>query len=256
MKFFLLRLLQILYNDLSPMENHHVAASFVLLWQEKHNFLSHMQRKTRDMLRDLVVQIVLCTDMKQHFATVAQFLGKLATVAVGRSVDDDGESRGSDPQSSQRPGIRKSSSVGKTERPIAISSSRERSVGSSGGLAIDASALLNRPPSIRRPGIRTSGSVGKTEGPNSIIRSECNIPNASGGHVIDASLNQGNRDNPRQLPRLDDVTLLDDELRMLTWKVSQRVGEELFCLFGSGRLGRVTQAELPLGSVAFAQREL
>ena len=36
---------QMLYNDLSPMENHHVAASLAVLRQDDNNFLSHLSRK-------------------------------------------------------------------------------------------------------------------------------------------------------------------------------------------------------------------
>ena len=34
-----------LYNDLSPMENHHVSASLTVLRQEDNDFLSHLSRK-------------------------------------------------------------------------------------------------------------------------------------------------------------------------------------------------------------------
>ena len=36
---------QMLYNDLSPMENHHVSASLTVLRQEDNDFLSHLSRK-------------------------------------------------------------------------------------------------------------------------------------------------------------------------------------------------------------------
>ena len=37
--------IQLLYNDLSPMENHHVAASFAILRRDGNNFLGHLQRR-------------------------------------------------------------------------------------------------------------------------------------------------------------------------------------------------------------------
>ena len=38
---------QILYNDVSPMENHHVAGAFLLLREERYNFLCHVSAKVR-----------------------------------------------------------------------------------------------------------------------------------------------------------------------------------------------------------------
>eukprot|EP00798_Chlamydomonas_sp_ICE-L_P003974 gene3974-14053_t len=54
-----------LYNDVSPMENHHVAAAFKLLRQDEYNFLENLPRKKKDALRAMVIELVLATDMKQ-----------------------------------------------------------------------------------------------------------------------------------------------------------------------------------------------
>jgi hypothetical protein len=48
--------LAILYNDKSPMENHHLAASFNLMAEEDYNFARKMPHKTRVRL---LVSLVL-----------------------------------------------------------------------------------------------------------------------------------------------------------------------------------------------------
>ena len=37
--------MQLLYNDLSPMENHHSAAAFGIMRQPGNNFMDHLPRK-------------------------------------------------------------------------------------------------------------------------------------------------------------------------------------------------------------------
>ena len=40
--------IQMLYNDQSPMENHHVAASFAVLTDPRNNFLDGLSRKVSE----------------------------------------------------------------------------------------------------------------------------------------------------------------------------------------------------------------
>jgi len=65
--------LAVRYNDRAPLENHHLAAAFLLLKQRDYNFLSDMPKSSFDRLRKLVIELVLATDMKQHFAIVSHF---------------------------------------------------------------------------------------------------------------------------------------------------------------------------------------
>ncbi|KAF5827146.1 hypothetical protein DUNSADRAFT_1247 [Dunaliella salina] len=65
--------LAVRYNDRAPLENHHLAAAFLLLKQPSYNFLSSMPKPSFDRLRKLVIELVLATDMKQHFAIVSHF---------------------------------------------------------------------------------------------------------------------------------------------------------------------------------------
>ncbi|KAJ9521888.1 hypothetical protein QJQ45_024758, partial [Haematococcus lacustris] len=61
------------YNDRSPMENHHLAGAFSLLKHPDLNFLQTMPKATYDRLRKLVIELVLGTDMKQHFSIMGSF---------------------------------------------------------------------------------------------------------------------------------------------------------------------------------------
>ena len=58
-------MLALRYNDRSPMENHHVSATWLLLKEEQFNFLRKMSPKAIDVLRKQVIDMVLATDMKQ-----------------------------------------------------------------------------------------------------------------------------------------------------------------------------------------------
>ncbi|KAL6759535.1 hypothetical protein V8C86DRAFT_3024861 [Haematococcus lacustris] len=69
--------LALLYNDLSPMENHHLATTFQLMTQEPTNFLIHASSKVRETLRKQMIAMVLATDMRGHFTHTSLFKSKL-----------------------------------------------------------------------------------------------------------------------------------------------------------------------------------
>ncbi|GAX86004.1 hypothetical protein CEUSTIGMA_g13420.t1 [Chlamydomonas eustigma] len=69
--------LAMLYNDMSPMENHHISSAFILMMEEQNNFLCNCSRPVRDRVRDKIIQLVLGTDMKQHFNLSGNFSSKL-----------------------------------------------------------------------------------------------------------------------------------------------------------------------------------
>ena len=72
--------LALLYNDRSPMETHHCSASWMLL--REHNFLGDkMPFKVLEKLRKTVIDMVLSTDMKQHFTMSSLWQSKMATIA-------------------------------------------------------------------------------------------------------------------------------------------------------------------------------
>ncbi|KAG2437156.1 hypothetical protein HXX76_005823 [Chlamydomonas incerta] len=65
--------LAIRYNDRSPLENHHVAASFAALRRPELDVLAALPPEARVAFRKQVIDMVLATDMKQHFALLSQF---------------------------------------------------------------------------------------------------------------------------------------------------------------------------------------
>jgi cAMP-specific phosphodiesterase 4 len=59
------------YNDISVLENHHVALAFRLMQNESCNIIEDMTREKRKVFRDRLIKMVLGTDMKNHFGHVA-----------------------------------------------------------------------------------------------------------------------------------------------------------------------------------------
>ena len=59
--------LALLYNDKSPLENHHASALFSIMQDPKMNILSGLSRSEYLEFRSLVVDMILGTDMRMHF---------------------------------------------------------------------------------------------------------------------------------------------------------------------------------------------
>ncbi|GAX75322.1 hypothetical protein CEUSTIGMA_g2767.t1 [Chlamydomonas eustigma] len=78
--------LSVRYNDHAPLENHHISAAWSLLNQDQYNFLQAMPQRARVSLRKMMIEMVLGTDMKQHFSLTSLFVGK-AVVATQDHVD-------------------------------------------------------------------------------------------------------------------------------------------------------------------------
>ncbi|KAH8328351.1 hypothetical protein KR067_008400 [Drosophila pandora] len=57
----------LLYNDRAVLENHHASATFRLLREDEYNILSHLSREEFRELRGLIIEMVLGTDMTNHF---------------------------------------------------------------------------------------------------------------------------------------------------------------------------------------------
>ena len=64
----------ILYNDSHVNENHHLAVAFQLLYKDKHHFLTYIPEEEADFFRQLVIQLVLSTDMNLHVGVTSDFL--------------------------------------------------------------------------------------------------------------------------------------------------------------------------------------
>lgn len=65
--------LAVLYNDRSPLENHHLAAAFMLMRQSEFNFSGSLSKADFEKFRKIVIELVLATDMKQHFSILSHF---------------------------------------------------------------------------------------------------------------------------------------------------------------------------------------
>ncbi|GFR47060.1 hypothetical protein Agub_g8745 [Astrephomene gubernaculifera] len=62
------------YNDRSPLENHHCAAALtVMMRRPELDVLGALSSQERAAFRKQVIEMVLATDMKQHFALLAHF---------------------------------------------------------------------------------------------------------------------------------------------------------------------------------------
>jgi hypothetical protein len=61
------------YNDRSPNENHHVAASFALLKRPEYNFLECLNVIEFTQVRKLVIELVLATDMAENNRLLSAF---------------------------------------------------------------------------------------------------------------------------------------------------------------------------------------
>ncbi|KAG2486560.1 hypothetical protein HYH03_014731 [Edaphochlamys debaryana] len=81
------------YNDKSPLESHHASAAFTLLAERPElDALAPLSKEQWSALRKMVIDLVLGTDMKQHFATIAQYKAVRRPMKEGEST-----SRGMNP---------------------------------------------------------------------------------------------------------------------------------------------------------------
>jgi hypothetical protein len=71
------------YNDKSVLENHHCAASFQVLLRDNNNFLETIDKKQYKLLRSYIVDMVLATDLAQHFDLLTRFKNKVLMFDVG-----------------------------------------------------------------------------------------------------------------------------------------------------------------------------
>eukprot|EP01097_Dermamoeba_algensis_P005358 TRINITY_DN3408_c0_g1_i1.p1 TRINITY_DN3408_c0_g1~~TRINITY_DN3408_c0_g1_i1.p1 ORF type:complete len:821 (-),score=168.38 TRINITY_DN3408_c0_g1_i1:216-2678(-) len=72
----------ILYNDKSVLENHHLAASFLLLKEEDCNIFEHLSLGQYKEIRETMIDMVLATDFSQHFDILGQYKSRSAVGGV------------------------------------------------------------------------------------------------------------------------------------------------------------------------------
>ena len=78
------------YNDQSVLEAHHVASSWALLMRDEYNFVAALPREQLLSLRELVLQLVLATDMRHHFEHTARLCAKCSADALSPTSREDG----------------------------------------------------------------------------------------------------------------------------------------------------------------------
>lgn len=67
-----------LYNDKSVLENHHLSAAFELMRSNNMNILSGLKPEEYREFRELVIDMVLATDMSNHFTQIKEMKGLLS----------------------------------------------------------------------------------------------------------------------------------------------------------------------------------
>jgi len=76
------------YNDHSVLENHHVASAFALTLEEDKDLFAQLQPDDYRHIRMVMIEMVLATDIAQHFALLMKFKGKFLSSHSEVTVDD------------------------------------------------------------------------------------------------------------------------------------------------------------------------
>ncbi|XP_060237952.1 cAMP-specific 3',5'-cyclic phosphodiesterase 4C isoform X10 [Meriones unguiculatus] len=74
--------LALMYNDMSVLENHHLAVGFKLLQAENCDIFRNLSAKQRLSLRRMVIDMVLATDMSKHMSLLADLKTMVETKKV------------------------------------------------------------------------------------------------------------------------------------------------------------------------------
>ena len=74
-----------MYNDESVLENHHLAVAFKLLQSPDCDIFANLNKKQRQTLRKMVIDMVLATDMSKHMSLLADLKTMVETKKVAGS---------------------------------------------------------------------------------------------------------------------------------------------------------------------------
>ena len=77
--------LALMYNDDSVLENHHLAVAFKILQHESRDILANLSKKQRGIVRKMVIDMVLATDMSKHMSLLAELKTMVETKKVSGS---------------------------------------------------------------------------------------------------------------------------------------------------------------------------
>jgi len=79
--------LSILYNDRSPLENHHAASAFMLLSHPENNILVNLSPSEYDEVRASMITSILATDMTKHAKILRKLQSDWPNLSVERKSD-------------------------------------------------------------------------------------------------------------------------------------------------------------------------
>jgi hypothetical protein len=65
------------YNDISVLENHHVASTFALLKHDKYNIFKNFDKGNFKKMRSKMINCILATDMAKHFSELGKFKSRI-----------------------------------------------------------------------------------------------------------------------------------------------------------------------------------
>lgn len=74
--------LAIMYNDVSVLENHSLAVAFKLMQEDGCNFLENLNKKQRQTMRRMTIDMVLATDLSRHMSLLADLKTMVETKKV------------------------------------------------------------------------------------------------------------------------------------------------------------------------------
>ncbi|XP_013793173.2 cAMP-specific 3',5'-cyclic phosphodiesterase 4B-like, partial [Limulus polyphemus] len=77
--------LAIMYNDESVLENHSLAVAFKILQDENCNIFVNLNKKQRQTLRKIAIDMVIATDMSKHMSLLADLKTMVETKKVAGS---------------------------------------------------------------------------------------------------------------------------------------------------------------------------
>ncbi|XP_007951819.1 cAMP-specific 3',5'-cyclic phosphodiesterase 4A [Orycteropus afer afer] len=77
--------LALMYNDESVLENHHLAVGFKLLQNDNCDIFQNLNKRQRQSLRKMVIDMVLATDMSKHMTLLADLKTMVETKKVTSS---------------------------------------------------------------------------------------------------------------------------------------------------------------------------
>ena len=69
--------LAVRYNDISVLENHHVAATYEWLSKTENNIFERFEADAKKEVRRMMIDMILATDMSKHFADLGKFKSRI-----------------------------------------------------------------------------------------------------------------------------------------------------------------------------------